>query len=267
MQIKCNFYMNYLAFIMFLNMHMYGYSNPDFIIIGAAKSGTTSLYHYLAQHPQILRSIYPTKITESLFNNPNDPIAFMGKEINFFSVFYENGIEWYRNQFPSKKPDLITGEASPNYMYFSNIVSKRIKQHYPNIKLIVILRNPIDAIFSIYKMEVEVFKREERSFENAYQDYLSWYDYVKQLKAYFECFNEHQFHIAIYEEFFLDPEQKLNEIFSFLGVKDYKLFKYDVYWKNDSDLKINIETRKKLQDHFKPLIKELEKMLQRKLPW
>jgi len=104
---------------------------PDFLIIGAGKCGTTSLYSYLDNHPQILL--------------PNN------KEINFFSKNFANGLDWYLSQFPTitDSPSFITGEASPSYFFMPD-VPERIYEIAPNIKLIVLLRNPVDRSISAY---------------------------------------------------------------------------------------------------------------------
>ena len=116
---------------------------PDFIVIGCQKCATTSLYDYLIQHPNI------SSATE--------------KEIHFFDSNYNVGITWYRSFFPTvfskqfsklRKEKFVTGEASPMYI-FNPIVSKRILSILPNVKLIAILRNPIDRAYSHYNMQVK----------------------------------------------------------------------------------------------------------------
>ncbi len=106
---------------------------PDFIIIGAMRGGTTSLYSYLTEHPSI-------------------GSAYM-KEIHFFDVFFNKGLYWYRSQFPSsvqkyyaehvQKRSFITGEASPYYLFHPH-APKRIAKTLPQVKLIVLLRNPVN---------------------------------------------------------------------------------------------------------------------------
>ena len=108
-------------------------NKPDFIIIGAQKGGTSSLFNYLSQHSQIqLPSV---------------------KEIHFFDYNYGKGIEWYRKQFPGKFIRLkITGEASPYYL-FHPLVPQRVFSCCPNAKFIVLLRNPVDRAYSHFMME------------------------------------------------------------------------------------------------------------------
>ena len=106
-------------------------SFPDFIIIGAQMCGTTSLYDYLAKHPNVLLSYV--------------------KEIHFFDHSYNKGLLWYRSFFPLRiiKGKRMTGEASPYYIFHSHS-AKRIAKTLPSVKLIVMLRNPVDrSIFSL----------------------------------------------------------------------------------------------------------------------
>jgi len=120
---------------------------PDFLIIGAQKCGTTSLYRYLIQHPQIEPAIK--------------------KEIHYFDLNYNKPIQWYLNQFPALKTqsDRITGEATPYYIFHPH-APYRIKEHMPDAKIIVLLRNPVDRAYSHYHYAVERYG-ETLSFEEA----------------------------------------------------------------------------------------------------
>lgn len=112
---------------------------PEFIIIGAQKAGTTSLYNYLIEHP----SIFP---------------AFK-KEVLYFDVNYRKGIHWYKSFFPTtifkfliskySNRRFITGEASPYYILYPH-AAKRIHSTLPKVKIIILLRNPINRSFSQY---------------------------------------------------------------------------------------------------------------------
>ena len=116
---------------------------PSFIIVGAARSGTTSLYEYLENHPSVLP---PVK-----------------KETGFFNYAYNNNSNWYKMYFPTiaekqkaeniQKNSIITGEATPSYLIDPR-VPKRISSLLPKIKLIILLRNPIDRAISHYNLNV-----------------------------------------------------------------------------------------------------------------
>ena len=108
---------------------------PDFIIIGAQRSGTTSLYNYLIEHQNI-------KSTSQ-------------KEIHYFDNNYDKGLTWYSKKFPSIRKGIeITGEASPYYIFHPHAVN-RISKDFPNVKLIVLLRNPIERAYSHYCMAIK----------------------------------------------------------------------------------------------------------------
>ena len=160
-------------------------NKPSFIIIGSYRSGTTSLYNYICQHPQIAKA----KV----------------KELNYFSKHWNKGKKWYYSQFPDV---LITGEASPSYMPCSDS-AYRMYADLTRVKIIAILRNPIDRAFShCKKFNVGI----ERSLK------YGWY--AKQLKPYFDFFDV----LTIQSEQYFNDEQKaLNMVYSFLGVSEYEI--------------------------------------------
>ena len=102
-------------------------ADPDFLIIGAQKSGTTSLFRYMTQSPHFVRCA--------------------GKELHYFDRKYDRPYSYYRRQFPKRNPDRFTGEASPSYLFF-DFVPERVAAHLPGIKIIATLRNPIDRALS-----------------------------------------------------------------------------------------------------------------------
>jgi len=121
---------------------------PNYLIIGAAKCGTGSLYRYLIQHPEIKPALT--------------------KEVRFFDKYYDKGTNWYRVSFPFKnflRRNYVTGEATPRYLDHPH-APKRVKEVIPNAKFIILLRNPIDRAYSMYNMRVGR-KRENLSFEEA----------------------------------------------------------------------------------------------------
>ena len=122
---------------------------PHFLIIGAQKCGTTSLYNYLIQHPQVCAA----------------------SQKNFiFDIYFQKGLNWYYNQFPLIKLNklIITGEASPYYLFHPH-APKRIAKTLPNVKLIVLLRNPVDRAYSHYYHQVKM-KTESLSFRQAIEE-------------------------------------------------------------------------------------------------
>jgi hypothetical protein len=186
---------------------------PDFIIIGAQKAGTSSLYFYLSQHPSIKVSAI--------------------KEIHYYNYYAlrGKGLGWYKSFFPLKLTSRhqVTGEASPYYL-FDEAVPARIKKDLPNVKLIALLRNPIDRAYSAYNMNK---RRQDRkdfpTFEEAINNedmsseqsalYLSRGRYADHIKHWFYHFRRDQFLFIKSEEFFRDPKNSLDEVYDFLGVE------------------------------------------------
>lgn len=106
---------------------------PRFIILGAQKAGTTSLYDDLCRHPQIR--------------------AAARKEVHFFDVEFDRGLAWYRSQFPVWHPGTMTGEASPYYLGHPH-AARRIMETIPDVRAIVLLRDPVDRAYSHYQHAV-----------------------------------------------------------------------------------------------------------------
>ncbi len=200
----------------------------DFLIIGAMKSGTTSLFRYLQGHSQI-------------FMVPGKEVVFFSNNNNF-----SKGLDWYINQhFDQKRSFQLWGEASPQYMCF-DYVPKRIYSLFPNVKLIAILRNPIDRAFSHYRMA----KRREKvnsSFEVCIQylirrgktsdeknidlekEFIMFGEYGRILLNYLNYFSKKNIKIVFTENLRDDPIAVMKEIYNFLNIQEE--FKMDVIGK------------------------------------
>jgi len=105
---------------------------PNFIIIGPPKCASTSLHFYLGQHPQV----FTAKV----------------KETRFFSLHYSKGMEYYAKNFEDAGNAKAIGEATPSYSFLP-FVADRIKTHFPDIKLVLCFRNPLDRAFSSWLMQ------------------------------------------------------------------------------------------------------------------
>lgn len=191
---------------------------PDYIIIGSAKCGTTSLCNYLNAHPSI-------KMT-----NP--------KELDFFGrPNIEDRIESYCKHF-EKNENIVSGEGSVSYMLYSELAAAQIKQYVPNVKLIVMLRNPIDRFYSDFWFNINrgaiVYKK--GLFENvisntvevpyspihkmSYRESLiSKGMYSTHLKNYLKYFDSDQIKVVFFEDFTKDTKAVLKSIYDFLGVE------------------------------------------------
>lgn len=201
---------------------------PDFIVLGAPKAGTTSLYFYLKQHPQI----FLPSIKEPGF------FAFENVNMNAFHYYKDMNIRTatvterakYASLYADARQDQVTGDMSTIYLS-SPIAPATIKKYAPNAKLIAILRNPVDRAFSNFTHlrndELEpardllaAVSLEERRIE---QNWYPFYHYIKagmysqQLERYYEFFPKEQIKILFYEDL-KQMDTTLVEIFRFIGV-------------------------------------------------
>ncbi len=204
---------------------------PNFMIVGAAKSGTTSLYHYLKQHPDV----YMPDLKEPLF------FCFYGLSNERFSdTVYPNDpgeyirdFQGYLSLFSANADSKAVGEASAGYLFYYKRTIENIKKLLPNwreIKIIIILRNPVDASFSHYLM-YRMRGDETLTFEDAIEhekerikagkgiDTLIHFErffYYNQVKAYMENFT--QVRVYLYDDLMDDAFGMVRDIFEFLDV-------------------------------------------------
>ena len=199
---------------------------PNFLIIGSAKGGTSSLHYYLKQHPQIFM---PDLKEPRFFALEGEFLNFQNPDsaINYNSI---TTLEAYKNLFANVTNEIAIGEASPLYLY-SEKAARRIKHYVPDAKLIVILRNPADRAFSCYT-HLQREDYETLSFESALKaeperiqnnwahlwHYREAGYYYRQLKPYFELFDPEQIKIYLFDEFKQDNHVVLTDIYDFLGV-------------------------------------------------
>ncbi|MEZ4600791.1 MAG: sulfotransferase [Syntrophotaleaceae bacterium] len=193
---------------------------PNFFIVGAAKSGTTSMAYYLAQHPEIFISAR------------KEPFFFI-KDAGM------NNINEYYSLFKNSKKAKAIGEASTGYL-FEKESAQLIKEFSPTAKVIIILRNPVDMAYSYWKY-MSLIGNEEKSFEEAIshnerifrntekfkRSSLRWWAsylylerglYYNQVRNYLEVFGRENVKIYIFEEFFSNLSYFCQDIFAFLGV-------------------------------------------------
>ena len=193
----------------------------DFFIVGAPKAGTTSLYHYLNEHPQIEMSLQ------------KEPDYFSDKEIQIQGLYYsKNRIdteEKYNGLFNTQKKDVIFGEGSVSYLFYPT-VAQDIKVYNPMAKIIIMLRNPIDRAFSHYLMDYrlglvsdsfEDIINKKSKHKNAhlfYQQYIKVGEYAAQLKRYCDIFDKKNILLIDYENFKSDVTGTVNSAYSFLNI-------------------------------------------------
>ncbi len=255
---------------------------PDFIIIGAQRCGTTSLFKYLRDHPNI--------------------VSTSKKEHHFYDLNFERGENWYRQFFPTIqyfsylnkvcKVKMLCGEATPMYL-FHPLVPYRVSMMQPDIKLIVILRNPIERAYSHYWHEVRA-GNEWLSFENAiekeeyrlqgerhniilnngryssaayYQhSYLARGIYVDQLRVWFKFFSKNQILIIKSEDFFSKTLKSLDSVYNFLGLPTGSCQSLNIYQKGNY-APMSESNREKLKQYFQPSNERLYAFLDRDFNW
>jgi len=206
---------------------------PDFAIIGAQKAGTSSLYEHLATHPAVMASLY--------------------KEVQYFTMHSQRSTRWYRMHFPTELArrrladqvgqDVIVGEASPYYL-FHPAVPERMHALVPDIKLVALLRDPVDRAISHYHHSVRwkqetlsleealdaeeerlrgegarLLRRGETSVSHRHHSYKARGVYIEQLRAWERFFSREQLLVLRSEDLFAAPESVLPRIREFLGLK------------------------------------------------
>jgi hypothetical protein len=245
---------------------------PDFLILGAAKAGTTSLHHYLSEHPEV-----------------SPPLI---KEIHYFDHAHHRGRGWYLAHFPPTAAAAgITGEATPYYL-FHPLVPRRVASDLPGARLIALLRNPIDRAVSHHNHELvdsyedlpfeEAVEREEkrllgeeariaadpryRSFAHQHHSYLARGRYAEQLERWFEQFGHDRLLVLSAEELFAEPGRCVEEAQRFLGLEPVP--PRDLSVRNDRDYSPpSTALRRRLQTYFEPHNERLYRLIGRDLGW
>lgn len=194
----------------------------DFFIVGTPKAGTTSLYYYLEEHPEI----YMSPIKETNY--------FSYSEIKKQGLYYneEHVVtpEDYEAQFAGATHEKALGEASVSYLFYPSVPTK-IKAYNPQARIIMVLRNPVDRGFSHYLMDSRLgfVKSSLEDILNKkvkdrvagdlfYQQYVSLGCYYEQIKRYFDTFGSDQVKVLFYEDITKDINAVVKEIYQFLGV-------------------------------------------------
>jgi len=253
---------------------------PDFLVIGAKRCGTTSLYRHLPEHQCISRSLRDN--------------------IGFFNDNYHLGINWYKSLFPtifykkkmeSKNKQCLFFDVTSGYME-EELTAKNVYEVNPNQKIIVILRNPVDRAYSHYHVSVKE-KSEKRSFEVAIfeemnriknedivQDrnknlqtfapnnihYLKKGFYALQLKSWFKIFPREQILVLSTEEFQEDQNLIYRKIFDFLNIPNMKIKNTEKMEKGNYT-PMKDETRNLLLDYFRPYNHELFELINSEFDW
>lgn len=256
--------------------------DPSFMLIGGQRCGTTSLFKYLAEHPQVMRP----------------PVE---KGTDYYTLHYSRGNSWYRGHFPLRASAKLQGGRSARavafeactYYMFHPFALERIAQDYPRLKLVVMLRNPVERAFSAYKHEYARGFETEADFERAldlehtrlrgeskrirddiqyesighrHHAYMARGQYVDQLERALMSFPREQLYVLDSESFFADPATEFGKLIQFLGLAQYTPRHFSQHNARPSSA-MPLGARARLEEHYEPYDRRLEEMLQRPLGW
>jgi len=252
---------------------------PDYVIIGGQKCGTTSLDAYLRHHPNVREGLY--------------------KEVHFFDLHFDKGLNWYRAHFPTRasmergveqlRSRVVTGESTPSYL-FHPLVPQRMREMIPSVRVIAILRDPVDRAHSHWQ-QIRDWNEEELPFEEAIDaearrlperpesltdlrqlddylrfSYLARGRYAEQLPRWFEAFPREQLLILSFDDLRADPDSVCRQVTDFLGLPEFRM---EVFPRTASRPreKMAPETRARLREYFRPHNQRLYELLGRDLGW
>jgi hypothetical protein len=257
---------------------------PEFLIIGAQRCGTTSVYKYLAEHPLVVSASVATK------------------GVHFFDTHYGNGLGWYRAHFPTTVrrrwfqarhgADLVTGEASPYYLFHPQ-VPHRIARDLPGVKLIAILRDPVERAYSQWQHElsrgfealdrfedaldaeparlageIEAMQKDPdyRSPAHQHWSYMARGRYAEQLEGYRGLFPSDRLLVLRAEDLFAEPEATYARVESFLALPAHPPAAFERH-NSHRRAPMHPDTRARLVEHFAEPNRRLVEMLGPTFTW
>jgi hypothetical protein len=229
---------------------------PGFLVIGTKRGGSTSLYEYVIRHPGVAGSL-------------------LTKGSHYFDVNHGRGWSWFRSTFPLARRGTIAGEASPYYM-FHPLAPQRIVAALPDVRLIAVLRDPVERAWSHYQYErrhgheqlpfEEALRREperlageaERmvaepgysSFAHRHLAYLARGHYAEQLERFHALVPPSRVLVLQSEALFADPEPELARVWRFLDLPPFQLGQAPVFKAGGYDQRMPAPTRAWLQQTF-----------------
>lgn len=254
---------------------------PDFILIGGQRCGTTSLFMALKQHPQFVRPA-------------------LHKGVNYFDVNYHRGPEWYAGHFPLAAfarrrlqggGERMVFEASGYYM-FHPMALERIVRDLPSIKLVAMLRDPVERSYSAWKHEYERgFEKEDfmtalsledsrlsgeiermvaepmyQSYAHRHHAYRRRGEYQSLLAPVISGLARSQLHVMYSEDFFSNPVEEFCQLNEFLAADPYELTQFEQYNARPSK-SMPESARQALTEHFGQHRQALEALVGRPAPW
>ncbi len=258
---------------------------PDFLIIGTKRGGTTSLWNYLLGHPLVPR-LFP---------------AWNTKTSHYFEEHWSQGERWYRSHFPTRRQRAMlaqrhgapcrVGEAAPLYM-FHPLAAGRVRELMPAVRLIVLLRDPVERAYSHWK-ERRTEGREELDFAAAlaaepartagerdrliadpqyFSEAYDWHTYrargryLEHLEPWLELFDRRQFLFVASESLYQDPAGTYRRVLEFLDLPDHQLADYQVF--NDRrSAPMDPAVRAELTEYYRPHNAALQDRLGMRFAW
>lgn len=254
---------------------------PSFIMVGASRAGTTSLFRALSQHPAVLRPA-------------------VNKGVRYFDLNYDKSWDWYRGHFPLERTARHRAEGfgtpaafeASGYYVFHPVAVARIAERLPNVKLVAMFRDPVERAFSAWKHE-SARGFEWESFESAldledermigevdrmarnpgYESYSHRHhshrqrgEYALQLDRMWAALPREQVMVIQSENFFSQPETEFAQLVDFLGLTSFRPGSFDRHNARPSS-PMSSSVRRRLEDHYAPFNHRLEAMLGQPLRW
>lgn len=238
---------------------------PTFLLAGAQRCGTTTMYRLLNQHP----AIYLAR----------------PKELHFFDVRWKRGLEWYEQQFTPRPVHQQLGEATPIYMY-DRRARERMIQALPDVRLLIMLRNPVDRAYSHFLHARSLGRETAASFEDALENeklrlprdtrsarrlysYVDRGHFADQLEPLDAAYGRDRVHVMLLEDLKTDRVATLDGAFRFLDIDAAPASTIEERWANrqqeSAESPMRAETRAELAEHYRPYNKRLAKRLGRDL--
>lgn len=255
---------------------------PSFLVIGGQRCGTTSIFKALSAHPQVMRP----------------PVE---KGTDYYTLWYERGPDWYRGHFPmqgvsrlrtSRAGDPVAFEACTYYL-FHPLAIERIARDFPDMKLVVMLRDPVERAYSAYKHEHARGFDPEPDFARAldlederldgeverlladpgyhsvahrHHAYVRRGQYAEQLERVFRHFSRDQVHVMQSEAFFVEPDREFAELLAFLGLTPWAPAHFDQHNARPGR-PMPDDVRRRLSQHFAPHDRDLADLLHEPPRW
>lgn len=248
---------------------------PDFLVVGAQRSGTTTLFRLLSEHPGVNRPV-------------------VSKGIGYFDLNYLRGADWYSAHFPIRRSRLVGDERrvplafeSSGYYLFHPCAAARIARDLPEVKVVAMLRNPIDRAHSAHRhesargfesedfatalrLEPDRLKGEEArlladpaytSFEHRHHGYLGRSRYAEQLERYVRHLGRDRLYALDADLFFADPVGEFLALQRWLGLPEVPPRTAVGRWNSQPPARIDVGLRRDLEDYFRPHDEALTELL------